>query len=96
MSVFFIAQIKINDYKEYELYLEKCDEIFSKYNGEYIAVDSNPVVLEGNWDYSRSVIIRFPNESDLRQWYESKEYQEILKHRLKSAKCDTLIVQGKK
>ncbi|WP_105616330.1 DUF1330 domain-containing protein [Vallitalea okinawensis] len=95
MSVYFIAQIKINDMVEYNRYLEKCDEVFSKYNGEYLAVDSNPEILEGEWDYSRSIIIKFPNERELENWYKSSEYQQILKHRLKAAICDTIIVHGK-
>lgn len=94
VSVYFIAQIKINDLVEYDRYLKKCDEVFSKYNGEYLAVDSSPQILEGVWDYSRSIIIKFPNESDLKNWYNSKEYQKILEHRLKAAKCDTIIVHG--
>ncbi len=93
-SVYFIAQIKINDIREYELYLKKCNEIFSSYSGEYLAVDSSPEILEGEWDYTRSIIIKFPDESELKKWYESEEYQEILKHRLKAADCDTIIVHG--
>ena len=49
MSVYFVAQIKVNDEKEYERYLEKCDEVFEKYNGEYLAADLNPEILEGKW-----------------------------------------------
>lgn len=94
MSVYFVAQIRINDLREYELYLKKCNEIFSKYNGEYLAVDSSPEVLEGQWSYSRSVLIKFPNETDLKKWYTSKEYQEILKHRLKAAECDTIMLHS--
>lgn len=93
MSVYFVAQIKIQDLREYELYLEKCNEVFSKYHGEYVAVDSNPEVLEGVWKYSRIVLIKFPSRIELKEWYMSKEYQEILKHRLKAAACDTIIVQ---
>ena len=95
MSVYFVAQIKIADKNEYQLYLNNCDEIFSKYNGKYLAVDSNPEVLEGEWDYSRSILIEFPSEKDLKEWYNSDAYQRILKHRLSAAKCDTLIVHGK-
>lgn len=94
MSVYFIANIKINNAQEYDKYLKDCDEVFAKYNGEYLAVDEKPVILEGEWDYTRAVLIRFPSDADLRCWYESEEYQEILKYRLTSAKCDTLIISG--
>ena len=94
MSCYFVAQIQITNMEEYENYLKGVDEVFAKYNGKYLAVDKSPQILEGSWDYSRIVIIEFENERELRRWYESPEYQAILKHRLKSAKCDTIVVKG--
>lgn len=95
MSVYFSAQIKMIDEKEYEKYLESCDEVFSKYQGKYLAVDGEPTVLEGEWQYSRSVLIEFPNETLLNEWYYSSEYQKILKHRLKGAECRTIVIHGR-
>ena len=79
----------------YAKYLEKCDEVFAKYDGKYLAVNENPEVLEGEYKYSKAVIIEFKNKNDLKHWYYSKEYQEILKFRLEGAHCDTIIVDGK-
>ena len=94
MKHYFVAQIKINDPEEYEKYLEKFDDIFSKYKGEYLAIDESPSLLEGNWDYTKSVLIKFDNKSDFEDWYYSKDYQKILKHRLNSSKCDTILLEG--
>ncbi len=94
MSCYFVAQIQIQDMVEYQKYLDGVDEVFSKYNGKYLAVDGSPSVLEGEWSYSRMVIIQFPNEEELRRWYDSSEYQAIAKYRLSAAKCDTLLVKG--
>lgn len=57
MSHYFIANIKINNEDEYKKYLNEADEVFSKYNGKYLAVDNKPIILEGNWKYSRTVLI---------------------------------------
>ena len=95
MSVYFVAQIAIHDEKEYEKYLDACDRVSEKFNGKYLAVDRNPQVLEGRWNYDRLVIIRFPEEEDLKKWYFSSEYQEILKFRLAGARCNSLLVKGK-
>jgi len=94
MSCYFIAQIQIHDQEEYKNYLNDVDKVFSKFNGKYLAVDNDPTVLEGEWAYSRVVIIQFPNEEELKRWYESPEYQAIVQYRLKAAKCDTLLVKG--
>lgn len=94
MPFYFIANIKLTDESGYKKYVEKSGEIFSKYNGEYLAVDNNPEVLEGNWQFSRIVIIKFETKSDFQKWYNSTEYQEILKYRLSSSRCDTILVKG--
>ncbi len=94
MSCYFVAQIQIQDMVEYQKYLDGVNEVFSKYNGKYLAVDGSPSVLEGEWSYSRMVIIQFPNEEELRRWYCSSEYQTIAKYRLNAAKCDSLLVKG--
>jgi len=94
MTHYFVAQIKINDPAEYEKYLKKVDDILSKYKGEYLAVDKNPIILEGNWDYTKSVLIKFNSKQDFEDWYYSEDYQNILKHRLRSAACGTILIEG--
>ena len=91
---YFVANIKIVDETEYQKYLEKVDDVFSKYNGKYLAVDQAPKVLEGEWNYSRVIIISFENEDDFNNWYNSKDYQDILQFRLNGSKCDTILIKG--
>jgi uncharacterized protein (DUF1330 family) len=95
MKYYFVASIKINNPDEYKNYVKKVNEVFSKYNGKYLALDDNPQLLEGAWNYTRSVIIEFNSKSDFDDWYNSEDYQEILKYRLKAAKCDTILIKGK-
>ncbi len=94
MSHYFIAKIKINDESEYRKYIEKSSEVFGRFKGRYIVIDNNPRLLEGNWDATRIVIIEFDSEADFDDWYTSPEYQEILKFRLNSANCDTILAKG--
>jgi uncharacterized protein (DUF1330 family) len=94
MSYYFIAQIKINDTAEYNKYVEKSGDIFKKYKGEYLAVDNHPGILEGSWNYTRTVLIKFSSLNDFNDWYNSKDYQDILKYRLKAADCDSIVIRG--
>lgn len=94
MIHYFVAQISIHDPDEYDRYLEKFDDIFSRYKGEYLAIDESPELLEGSWDYTKSVLIKFKSKEDFEDWYYSEDYQKILKHRLNAAKCDTILVSG--
>ena len=93
MSAYFIANIKIHDENEYQKYLENVDNVFKKFNGKYLTVDEKPEVLEGKWNYSRLVLIEFPDKDSLKKWYYSSEYQDILKFRLSGADSDTIIVE---
>lgn len=95
MSCYFIAQISIKNSEVYQKYIERASDVFSKYNGQYLAVDNEPEILEGNWDYSRAVLIKFPDKSSLHKWYNSADYQDILKYRLQAAECDTIVIKGK-
>lgn len=94
MKHYFVAQIKINDHDEYEKYLENFDEIFSRYSGKYLAIDECPSLLEGHWDYTKSVLVEFNSRDEFAAWYYSEDYQKILKHRLNSAICDTILLEG--
>ncbi len=95
MSVYFIANIRIHDQREYEEYLKDAGEAFEGSLGEYLAVDESPEVLEGGWDYTKAVLIRFPDRETLMRWYKSPAYRRILRHRLAAAECDTIIAHGR-
>ena len=94
MSYYFIANIQIHDPEEYQRYIKNAGQVFNKFRGEYLVVDNNPEVLEGAWNYTRAVLIRFNTKSDFEDWYNSTEYKQILKHRLQAAECDTILVEG--
>ena len=95
MSVYFMANILITSDQDYQLYLDRSEEIFARYKGTYLAVDNRPKILEGEWTYSRAVLISFAQQEDFNAWYRSEEYQEILKYRLFASECDTILIQGK-
>jgi uncharacterized protein (DUF1330 family) len=94
MSYYFIAQIRIKDDIEYQKYIDKSGDIFKKYKGEYLSIDNSPMILEGDWNYTRTVLIKFNSIGDFNEWYNSAEYQNMLKHRLNAADCDTILVKG--
>lgn len=94
MSYYFIAKIKIVNDALYQKYLDGADNVFEKFNGEYLAVDDFPEVLEGGRKHGRTVIIKFETKDEFEDWYFSKEYQELLKYRLGAADCDAILVRG--
>ena len=59
-----------------------------------LAVDSEPLVLEGEWDGDRTVVLEFESVDAARAWYESPEYQRVRPLRLAAADTNAVIVTG--
>ena len=95
MSCYFVAQISIHDRNEYQKYLDGHDEVFSKYKGRILAVDESPELVEGEWPYSRTVLISFPDAREAKRWYESAEYQELVKHRHQASDANIVLLGGR-
>ena len=94
MSVYLLAQIEIHDATEYQKYIDGFFPIFKKYNGEFLASDPDTEVIEGEWAYPRTAIMKFPNEEDARRWHDSPEYRELVQHRWNSARANLVMVRG--
>jgi len=94
MSCLFIAQITIHDQAEYNTYLAGFDDVFDQYKGEVLAVDNQVSILEGNWPYSRTVVMRFPDKKEALNWYRSAAYQKLAVHRWQAATSNIILVEA--
>jgi uncharacterized protein (DUF1330 family) len=94
MSVYIVAQIDIHDRDTYAKYQDGFAEVFARYDGELLVVDDEAQVVEGEWPYSRTVVIRFANAEEAGRWYTSPEYQAILTHRLAGSRGNAVLVRG--
>jgi uncharacterized protein (DUF1330 family) len=94
MSVYIIAQINIHDWAESEKYAEGFLDVFARYEGELLVVSENPEVVEGEWPYTRTVLISFPSAEAARRWYESPEYRAIAQYRFRASQANAVLVEG--
>lgn len=94
MSVYIVASIDVKDWDEYSKYQEGFLDIFVKYKGELLAVSDEPRVVEGEWPFTRAVIIRFPDEAEARRWYDSPEYQALSQHRWRASTGTIITFDG--
>jgi uncharacterized protein (DUF1330 family) len=81
MTVYAIALLNIADRERCGVYQQGFMEIFSRYSGKLLAVDETPVVKEGDWPYTRIVLIEFPDAEAFDAWFDSPEYQALARHR---------------
>jgi uncharacterized protein (DUF1330 family) len=94
MSVYIMASIAVEDWNEYGKYQEGFLDVFVKYKGEILAVSDEPEVIEGEWPFTRAVLLKFPTREDARSWYESPAYQAIAKHRWSASRASIVAVEG--
>jgi uncharacterized protein (DUF1330 family) len=94
VSAYFIARITIHDAAGYERYLDGFDAAFAGVDGEVLAVDDGPLLLEGEWPCTRTVLIRFADLAEARRWYDSPAYQALARLRRAAADCHIVLVEG--
>lgn len=95
MSVYAVAQGRIEDHDLLQRYLDKAVVSVEPFGGRILAFDENPIVIEGRIDYPRTVIVEFPSMGDFEAWYHSPEYQAILPMRLKAVPGSLIVASGK-
>jgi len=91
MSVYVIAQGKIENRGMLDEYAAKVIPTIESHQGRVVAFDEEPKVVEGPIEYPRTVILEFASMTAFQAWYDSPEYREILPLRLNSTR-GTLIV----
>jgi uncharacterized protein (DUF1330 family) len=94
MSVYAIAQLWIQDPVTYRRYLSRFMDVFKNYEGRVLVADESPLLVEGEWDGHKVVVVSFPDEVSFRDWAESPEYIEIAKDRKAGAKSVIVLVKG--
>ena len=94
MSGFAIFNIEIKKPEEYKEYVEQVKPIAEKFGGKYIVRGGETTIVEGNWTYPRTVVIKFPSYEKALEWYSSEEYQPIKQIRLENAVANGIIIRG--
>ena len=94
MSGFAIFNIEVKKPEEYKEYIEKVKPVAEKFGGDYIIRGGETKVVEGEWTYPRTVVIKFPSYEKALEWYNSEEYQPIKQIRLDNAETNGIIIKG--
>lgn len=93
-SAYVIANVDVTDPVQYEEY-KKLSTIAMKANGAEVCIRGGKVeVLEGDWNPSRFVMLKFPSVEAAHKFYDSPEYQAAKKARQGAADMRMIIVEG--
>ena len=95
MPVYLVAQLNIHDRETYAKYGSAFMDIFNPYGGKLLSVEEAPEVLEGEWGYTRTVLLEFPSAELAHAWYASADYQAIAQHRRAASVANVVLLGGR-
>jgi len=88
---YLIANIDVTDPAKFEEYREKVVPLIEKFGGRYLVRGGDVRRLEGSLPLHRLVVLEFPTLEAAQRFYDSAEYQPILKLRLDSTRSDVCL-----
>lgn len=94
MPAYVIVETDIHDPEQYERYKAASPGAVAAGGGRFIARGGEHVVLEGDWNPTRLVLLEFEDLEAARRWYASPEYQEAKALREGAADLKMVAVQG--
>jgi uncharacterized protein (DUF1330 family) len=94
MPAYVIIETDVTDPERYEQYKAASPAAVAAGGGRFLVRGGEFVVLEGDWQPSRLVMLEFEDLEAAKRWYESDAYQEVKKLREGAAGFHAVAVQG--
>jgi uncharacterized protein (DUF1330 family) len=85
MAAYLIGHITIKDHDKWQVYVEGVRQSLMPYAAEIIFRGQRSIVLAGEHPHENTVVIEFPDQSTLQQWYNSDKYQGLIPNRDEAA-----------
>ncbi len=94
MGAYFVIDLDVHDAAGFDEYVRVVSGVIEKYGGRYLVYRAGVEVLEGDWKPKRLTVIEFPSKARAKEFYDSKEFREIVHLRHRSAKTNLILVEG--
>jgi uncharacterized protein (DUF1330 family) len=94
MPAYVIVETDITDPERYEQYKAATPTAIAAGGGRFLVRGGEHVVLEGDWEPTRLVVLEFEDLAAAKRWYESELYQDAKKLRAGAAHMRMVAVQG--
>ena len=89
---YWISTAKIIDQELFDEYVKKVSPWLKEVNGEVFAKDTEPHGKENTQDANLAVICEFPSMREAVDAYESEEYRQLSKLRVKATENSTFTI----
>jgi uncharacterized protein (DUF1330 family) len=95
MAAYLVVDTLLDNPELYEQYKARARPIAEQYGGEYLARGGELTNKETDlWTPTRLVLVRFADAATANRFYESPEYQEVLKISKQSARRTVTVLEG--
>ena len=78
MSAYLIGHITVKDTDKWKTYVEGVRKSILPFGAEVLFRGKLATVLAGEHPHQNTVVIKFPDQPTLQQWYNSDEYQGLI------------------
>lgn len=90
--VYMIVQLDVTDMTAFMTdYAGPLQDIHARHGVETLVATPSPTVLEGTYDKSLVVVLKFPSVEAQKAWYGDPDYQPLLKRRFELTDTDTSV-----
>jgi len=94
MAAYLIVDITVRDEQRYADYRARVTEQIQQYGGEYLVRGGRLERLEGDWQPSRVVVVKFESMAAAKKWWESEDYAELKAIRQATTDTKMVVVDG--
>lgn len=77
MSAYMIVYARLHDMTRFADYVAAVGPLIAEYGGAPIARGSDPVRLEGDWNWTTAGIVRFQSLADAEAFWHSEDYAAV-------------------
>ena len=95
MPGYIIATLNsINDPDAFAAYQKSASTSFTQYRAKFLLNSRNVETLDGDWHPSGVVVVEFETYELAKKFYDSPEYQAVIKQRFDSADSAVIIAES--
>ena len=94
MPCYAVGHITVTNMEGYKEYAAQVPATIEKWGGKYLVRGGHTTVIEGEMVHDRHVVVQWPDRATAEGWYNSPEYQEILKIRLANSHGVMTLMDG--
>ncbi len=91
-DAYIIADVKVSDAEQYKQYMALTPGAITAAGGEFVVRGGRHETLEGGWQPSRLVVLRFPSYEAAKAFYDSALYRAARARRAGATEFFNMVV----